>query len=88
MKLEDDPDGDPDERDPELILPEDFLPGSPFPIDAQRMGFDRYTGGEAGLLAMASALDSKKPSHRLFATALLALVVGCFLLTLWGQLHY
>lgn len=87
MKLED---GHPDDGsdEPELIAPEDFVPGNPFPLDAQRMGFDRYTGGDAGLLAMASALDGRKPSHRLFAIALLTLVVGCFALTVWGQLHY
>jgi hypothetical protein len=84
MQLKDEPEGD----EPELITPEDFLPPSPFPTDAQRMGFDRYTGGDAGFLAMASALDGRKPSHRVFAGALLALVVGSFLLTLWGQFHF
>lgn len=84
MQLKDEPEG----LEPELIVPEDFLPPSPFPIDAQRMGFDRYTGADAGFLAVASALDPAKRSHRVFASALLTLVVGCFLLTLWGQFHY
>lgn len=84
MQATDEPEG----TEPELITPEDFLPPSPFPADAQRMGFDRYTGGDAGFLAVASALDGRKASHRLFAYALLALVIGCFALTLWGQLHY
>jgi hypothetical protein len=84
MQLRDEPGGD----EPELIAPEDFLPPSPFPVDAQRMGFDRYTGAEAGFLAVASALDGRKPSHRVLAGALLTLVVGCFALTLWGQWHF
>lgn len=79
---------EPDSTEPELILPEDFLPPSPFTADAQRMGFDRYTGGEAGMLAFASALDGRKASHRVFAVLLLVTVVGCFGLTLWGQFHY
>lgn len=82
------PTDEPDGTEPELITPEDFLPPSPFPTDAQRMGFDRYTGGDAGFLAVASALDGKKVSHRLFAYVLLTLVIGCFALTLWGQYHY
>jgi hypothetical protein len=86
MKLEDD---GPDDLEPELITPEDFLPGNgnPYPLDAQRMGFDRNTGSDAALLAFASNLDSKKPSHRVFATLLLVLVVGSFAYTLWGQMH-
>lgn len=76
-----------DGSEPELITPEDFLPPSPFPADAQRMGFDRYTGGESGILAMASALDGRKPSHRIFAVTMLIIVVGSFALTVWGQLH-
>lgn len=81
MQQQDEPEG----NEPELIRPEDFLPPSPFPIDAQRMGFDRYTGGDAGFLAMASALDGRKISHRLFAAALLVLVVGALAANLWGQ---
>ena len=71
----------------ELIEPDDFLPRSPFPADAQRMGFDRYTGGDAAFLALASALDSRKPAHRAIALTMLLLVVGSVVLTLWGQLH-
>jgi hypothetical protein len=82
-----DPGPDGDEPEIELISPEDFLPRSPFPPDAQRMGFDRFTGSEGAILAMASALDGRKPSHRLFALVLLILVAGSFLLTVWGQLH-
>lgn len=81
-------DEEPDRSDPELITPEDFLPRNPFPPDAQRLGFDRYSGGESGFLAVAAALDSRKPSHRVLATVLLILVVGSFSMTLWGQLHH
>ena len=80
-------DQEPEGREPELITPEDFLQPSPYPQDAQRMGFDRYTGGDAAMLAMVSALDGRKQSHRLFAIAMLVLVVGCFALTIWGQFH-
>lgn len=82
------PSPEPEGTEPELIMPEDFLPPNPFPIDAQRMGFDRYTGGDAGFLAVASALDGRKVSHRVLAYALLTLVIGCFALTLWGQFTY
>ena len=46
----------------ELIEPEDFLPGNPFPPDAQRMGIDRWSD-DAGMIAVASSLDSRKLSH-------------------------
>jgi hypothetical protein len=83
MQLQDDS----EETEPELIRPEDFLPAGPFTADAQRMGFDRYTGGEAGFLAVASALDGTKPSHRVIAMVLLVVVVGSFVVTLWGQMR-
>ena len=66
----DDPAGE-----PELIQPEDCLPPSPFPVDAQRMGIDRWTGNDAALLAVAASLDPAKASHRVVAWLLL-LVVG------------
>lgn len=75
-----------DDHEPELITPEDFVPGNPYPVDAQRMGFDRYTGGEAAWLALAASLDARKTSHRLFAAVMLVVVVGSFALTLWGQI--
>ena len=58
--------------DLELIQPEDFLPRSPFPDDARRLGFDRYSGGDAAWIALAANLDATKPTHRLIAAALLA----------------
>jgi len=84
MNLTDEePDGE-----PELITPEDLAPRNPFPTDAQRLGVDRFSGGDSGFLAIAASLDGSKPSHRLLATFLLVLVVGSFSLTLWGQLHH
>lgn len=77
-----------DGSEPELIKPEDFLPPNPFPKDAQRMGFDRYSGGDAGFLAIASALDGRKRSHRLFATFLLVAVVTSLAMSLWGQFTF
>ena len=52
---------DPDDSDLELIEPEDFLPRNPFPLDAQRMGIDRWSD-DAGMIAIASSLDSRKLS--------------------------
>jgi hypothetical protein len=71
---------------PELIRPEDFLAPNPFPLDAQRMGFDRFTGDSGALIALAAALDGSKLSHRIVAWLLLVVVVGSFVLTLWYQL--
>ncbi len=80
--------GGEDDFEPELIKPEDFLERNRFPADAQRMGVDRYTDSGGAFLAVASALDGRKLSHRLFAVALLVLVVGSAALNLWGQLTY
>jgi hypothetical protein len=74
--------------EPELIQPEDFLPPSPFPLDAQRMGFDRYTGDNGALIGLAAALDASRPSHRLVAWLLLAVVVAPMLLTLWSEFGF
>ena len=74
----DDPAGDPTE-DPAgkiaLIRPKDFLPPHPFPAKDHRLGFDRFTGDNGALLAVAASLDSAKVSHRIVAWLLL-LVVG------------
>jgi len=80
---------DPAEGDePELITPEHLGPRNPFPPDAQRLGFDRYSGGDAGMLAIAASLDSRKPGHRLIAAVLLVAVVGFVAWTLWSQFTY
>lgn len=71
--------------EPELITPEDLGPRNPFPADAQRLGFDRYSGGDAGMIALAASLNGSKPSHRLIAAVLLVLVVGFVVWTLWSQ---
>lgn len=63
-------DGDPDPGY-DLIEPDDFLPPNPFPDDAQRLGFDRYSGGDAAWIALAASLDARKTSHRLLAIVLL-----------------
>jgi hypothetical protein len=86
MQTYDDPDGWPDEEQPELIQPEDFLPPDPFPLDARRLGFDRYTGDGGALIGLAAALDGTRASHRVIAWVLLAVVVGPFVMTLWTQL--
>lgn len=79
-------DGDEDgETAYELISPEDFLPGSPFPADAQRMGIDRWSG-DAGLIAIASSLDSRKVSHKIVAWVMLLLLTGWLVARLWFDL--
>ena len=76
---------DPDDAEPELIVPEDFLPANPFPLDAQRMGIDRWSD-DAGMIAVASSLDSAKLSHRIVAWTML-LAIGFWTLgTLWLEL--
>ena len=68
--------------DLELIKPEDFLPRSPFPDDARRLGFDRYSGGDAAWIALAANLDAAKPAHRVIAMLLLAFFLFPVLMTL------
>ena len=80
---EDVPDGP--EPDIELIEPEDFLPRHLFPADARRLGIDHYTGLDGAWIGLASALDSRKVSHKALAVALLVIFVGSFLLTLYGE---
>ena len=62
----------------ELIEPEDFLPGNPFPPDAQRMGIDRWSD-DAGMIAIASSLDSSQalPQDRRLGDAGRVAVPGC-----------
>ena len=70
---------EPDEGDqPELIQPEDFLPRHPFPDDAQRLGFDQYSGA---MIALAAGLDRRKPTHRLVAVAMLVVFLTPVLMT-------
>ena len=78
-------DGDEDGvSDYELIRPEDFLGAGPFPADAQRMGIDRWSD-DAGLIAIASSLDSRKLSHKIVAWVMLVLLTGWLVAQLWFE---
>ncbi|HET8562174.1 MAG TPA: hypothetical protein VFL69_16770 [Marmoricola sp.] len=72
---------------PELIRPEDFLPPNPFPVDAQRMGIDRFTGDNGALIAVAASLDPGKLSHRIVAWLLLLVVTTPVALEVWQILR-
>ena len=76
----------PDEHGVELIEPEDFLPGSPFPPDARRMGVDRWSD-DAGMIAIASSLDSRKLSHKIVAWVMLVAVTSWLVAQLWFELR-
>ena len=76
---------DPDDSDLELIEPEDFLPRNPFPLDAQRMGIDRWSD-DAGMIAIASSLDSRKLSHKIVAWVMLLALTSWLLVQLWFEL--
>ena len=78
-----DPDWEP--GDMELIRPEDFLPANPFPLDAQRMGMDRWSD-DAGMIAIAASLNPAKLSHKIFAWLMLLAVLVPFALNLWSEL--
>jgi hypothetical protein len=77
-------DADDDFSDVELIAPEDFLPANPFPLDAQRMGIDRWSD-DAGLIAIASSLDSRKLSHKIVAWVMLVAITFPLLVNLWYE---
>jgi len=68
----------------ELIEPEDFLAPNPFPVDARRMGFDRYSD-EGAMIALAASLDPAKITHRIVAWVMLIAVMTPLLLTLWYE---
>jgi hypothetical protein len=80
----DEPD-DADDTGLELIEPEDFLPGNPFPMDARRMGIDRWSD-DAGMIAIAASLNPAKPSHKFFAWVMLLAITVPFVLNLWYEL--
>jgi hypothetical protein len=84
MQAHDEPEH-PEEHGVELIEPEDFLPGNPFPHDAQRMGIDRWSD-DAGMIAIASSLDSRKLSHKIVAWVMLLAVTSWLLMQLWFEL--
>ena len=75
---------EPEETGLELIQPEDFLARSPFPADAQRMGIDRWSD-DAGMIALAASLDSRKLSHKIVAWLMLLVVTFWLLGTFWFE---
>jgi hypothetical protein len=82
MQGHDEPD---DDAELELIEPEDFLAHNPFPPDAQRMGIDRWSD-DAGMIAIASSLDSSKLSHKIVAWVMLVALASWLLAQLWFEL--
>jgi hypothetical protein len=76
--------GEPEEP-VELIGPEDFLAPDPFPPDARRMGFDRWSD-EGAIIALAASLNPAKPSHKLVAWVMLVAVLTPLVLNLWYEL--
>ena len=82
MQGYDEPD---DDAELELIEPEDFLAHNPFPPDAQRMGIDRWSD-DAGMIAIASSLDSSKLSHKIVAWVMLVALASWLLAQLWFEL--
>ncbi|MEP7092274.1 MAG: hypothetical protein ABI776_19385 [Nocardioidaceae bacterium] len=84
MQEHDEPDG-PESAHLELIRPEDFLARNPFPVDAQRMGIDRWSQ-DAAMIAVAASLDPAKRSHKVFAWLMLIAVVVPLLMNLFYQL--
>jgi hypothetical protein len=83
MQEVEEPDGEPGHM--ELIRPEDFLPANPFPLDAQRMGIDRWSD-DAGMIAIAASLNPAKLSHKIVAWLMLLAVLVPFVLNLWSEL--
>ncbi len=75
----------PDDSGVELVRPEDFLAANPFPLDAQRMGIDRWSD-DAGLIAIASSLDSRKRSHKIVAWVMLICLTTWLVAQLWFEL--
>ena len=71
----------------ELIRPEDFLARNRMPHDAQRMGVDRWSD-EAGLIAVAAALDPAKRWHRVAAWVMLIAITLPLALNLVLELTY
>jgi hypothetical protein len=76
---------EPDHEELELIRPEDFLARNPFPVDAQRMGIDRWSD-DAGMIAIASSLDSRKLSHRIIAWVMLIALTSWLVFTWWSEI--
>ncbi len=75
-----------DAREPELIGPEDFFNANPFPPDARRLGFDRYSD-EGALIGLASALNPGKRSHKIAAWLMLLVISLPMILRVWADLR-
>jgi hypothetical protein len=75
----------PDDSGVELVRPEDFLAANPFPLDAQRMGIDRWSD-DAGMIAVAASLNPAKLSHKIVAWVMLVAVTAWLLGGLWLEL--
>ncbi len=82
MQGHEEPDDDPEL---ELIEPEDFLAHNPFPLDAQRMGIDRWSD-DAGMIAIASSLNPSKRSHKIVAWVMLIALASWLIAQLWFEL--
>lgn len=74
----------PDDGDYELIRPEDFLARNRTPVDAQRMGIDRWSD-DIGMLQIAASLDSSKRWHKVAAWLMLLAVTLPLLLNLFFE---
>ena len=74
-----------DDSGVELVRPEDFLAPNPFPLDAQRMGIDRWSD-DAGLIAVAASLNPAKLSHKIAAWVMLVAVAAWLFGGLWLEL--
>jgi hypothetical protein len=75
----------PEDSGVDLVRPEDFLAPNPFPLDAQRMGIDRWSD-DAGMIAVAASLNPAKLSHRIVAWVMLVAVAAWLLGGLWLEL--
>ena len=71
----------------ELIEPADFLPGNPFPLDAQRMGIDRWSDN-AGMIAVAASLDPAKRWHKAIAWVMLIGLAVPMAFNVWFQITH
>lgn len=75
-----------DDDESDVVLPPEHLHSMQgIPTDARSMGLDRNVP-EGAWLALATSLNSAKPSHRIVAWLLLAVMVLPLLLTLRMEL--
>lgn len=72
--------------EPELIEPDDFLAANPFPADARKMGFDRWSD-EGALIAFAANLDPANRFHKAVAWVWLLALASPLLMTVWFEIR-